>query len=59
MENNYELIGEDKHRSPIYFVPDIEDIRVGYECESAKARVKRLGSNLDNYNRHKHIQIYL
>lgn len=33
MENNYELIGEDKHRSPIYFVPDIEDIRVGYECE--------------------------
>lgn len=27
--------------------------------ESAKARVKRLGSNLDNYNRHKHIQIYL
>ena len=33
MENNYELIGEDKHKSPIYFVPDIEDIRVGYECE--------------------------
>ena len=27
-ESNYELIGEDK-----YFTPNIEDIRVGYECE--------------------------
>lgn len=56
MENNYELIGEDKHRSPSQkFKDDLsnraKNAKISEETrkkmsESAKARVKRLGEQL-------------
>lgn len=39
-----ETIGEDKQRSTKYFIPSIEDIRVGYECEKGILDYSSTGS---------------